>query len=88
MTAIVKTARTTNVHWTKGGTGITNFDADRLPLYEAAIAAHGDPDLVIADEPMPPMTEGYALHDLGRLPGESRDLSEFWQVFYQLRGTA
>lgn len=67
-------------HWIRGGSGVTNFDRDRLPVYQAAIAKHGDPSLRLSDLPM---TGGggegssyYSLHHFG-----IGDLSQFWRVF-------
>ena len=70
-------------HWTLGGTGITNFGADQLERYQAAIAKHGDEHMRVSDVPM--TQSGYAglmsLHDLkGR-----RDLSPFWETFYSTK---
>lgn len=37
-------------NWTSGGTGLTNFLKDELPLYERAIDRHGDPDYIICSK--------------------------------------
>lgn len=56
-------------HWTNGGTGITKFDPERRPLYEAAIKESGRSDIWIV---------GCELHS------SSHDLSDFWEVFRRL----
>lgn len=61
-------------HWTNSGTGITKFDADRLPIYEAAIAESGDPDL---------FTKNNELHD--RQGPKPRELGPFWTIVRRLQ---
>ena len=69
-------------HWTKGGTGVTNFPPGDRPKYQAAIDSFGDSDLVICDKPFGMFVMGgdMSLHCLGR----SKDLSKFWSIFHAL----
>jgi hypothetical protein len=60
-------------HWTNGGTGMTKFDPEKLPLFEKAIAEYGDPAVFI---------ENNALHST------RRDLSAFWEVFRRIEAEA
>jgi hypothetical protein len=73
-------------HFSNGGTGLTNFDKEELPLYEAAIAECGDPDFFISDEPMPgtPLRNSYSLH----YKGSKEKLKYFWDIFYKLKKAA
>jgi hypothetical protein len=74
-------------HWTQGGSGITNFEPEDLPLYEAAIKEFGCPSLVLSDKPMDGKNYGfamYSLHDLRRSV-QSLDISEFWKTFRRLQ---
>jgi hypothetical protein len=74
-------------HRSNGGTGLTNFDIERRPLYEAAIAECGDPNFFISDEPMPgtPANSRTAnsLHYKG-----SKNPNHFWDIFYKLKKAA
>ena len=69
-------------HWTRGGTGVTNFDADMLPVYQEAILRYGDPDLRIHNKRLADEREGFSLH----IHSRKRDLSAFWEVFRQVEG--
>ncbi len=74
-------------HWTKGGTGVTNFRADQLELYQAAIIAYRDPRLVIVQPAIPPMQDvedEYSLHVLNHNKS-TENLSAFWDIFNKLR---
>jgi len=65
-----------------GGTALTNFyDAD-LDVYEDAIKAYGDPDLIASNKPVPPMTKGCSLHFIG---DSKKDLGDFWRIFNKLK---
>lgn len=72
-------------HWAKGGTGVTNFDASKRPIYEQALSVYGDSDLRTSDGPM--SGGGFdgqcSLHDFahGKQRGRTRGLDEFWEVF-------
>lgn len=57
-------------HWTNGGTGVTKFSNDSLPLYERAIKEYNSLDVWI---------EGLSLHS--RLCS----LEDFWKVFERLQ---
>lgn len=50
---------------------VVEFPADKLPLYQAAVAQYGDADLYI---------EGCELHHRQQW----RDLTKFWRVFERL----
>lgn len=70
--------------WTKGGSGITNFDPKELSTYERAIRLSGESRLFIITRPMSgnPYTKGlhyYSLHTDEVVP--LKDLSRFWEVF-------
>lgn len=41
-----------HLHWTNGGTALTNFDSKDLPKFLEAIKAHGDDDMVVVLAPM------------------------------------
>lgn len=81
-------------HWTKGGTGVTNFDKKDRHIYEAAIKEYGNPCLLIVDKPHPGPGGYYdkrmektlhSLHFVGQA-GEARtDLSDFWRVFEKIK---
>lgn len=80
-----------NLHWTEGGTGVTNFSVEQRPIYELAIKLHGDKRLVICDEPMGRFckTEDYAsLHFILTKQDSSHDLSRFWSVFEVCKAAA
>lgn len=65
-------------HWTKGGTGLTNFDYKDRPRIDRTIAAYGVGDVVAVSEPM----EGSCVltdHSLHKINGH--DASEFWAVY-------
>lgn len=75
-----------NKHWTKDGTGITNFSKDQQQTYDAAIEAFeslsdNNKGLVIhnkgfGDHPSAQKIIN-SLHDLKG----GRDLSVFWEIF-------
>jgi hypothetical protein len=70
-----------NLHWTSGGTGITNFDPKDWPIYQKAIEEYGDKRLFLSRKGMPPAIWLCSLHDLGG----RRNLSDFWKVFDSAR---
>ena len=66
-----------------GGTGITNFQPEKIKIYEVAIAAHPEFQLEISDQPMDGkyIAKGfYSLHCYN----ERIDLSTFWDTFRNL----
>jgi hypothetical protein len=71
-------------HWTNGGTGITNFSKERVPLYEKAVELYNryfNDELWIESGPMAGThCDGYSLH-----AKRFRDISEFWDIFYALK---
>ena len=74
-----------NHHWSDGGTGITNFEADEWPVYLQAVKEYGDKDLILVSNPMPPMRNNGAgaLHRMNR-PFNS-DLSAFWEIHRRIQ---
>lgn len=74
--------------WIRGGTGLTNFRPAALPLYQAAIEAHGDTRYVISRQPFPGETlvwrkTDYSLHFVG----SHQECSAFWTTFHKLKGS-
>lgn len=55
-------------HFSCGGTGITKFSANDLPLYVEALKRHGDDDLFLV---------GHELH----IKNGIRELGPFWKIF-------
>ena len=68
--------------WDSGGTGITNFDLTMIELFREAVRQYGDPNLVVSDQPMPPMTVGGSLHDTTKVG--IRNISTFWKIYNDL----
>ena len=78
-----------NVHWTLGGTGITNFNFEDLPFYQKAIEENGNPNLYIELNAIGQAvkTAGvnatiscYSLHHKMAADWKN-DLSQFWKLF-------
>lgn len=72
-------ARLVYRHFTEGGTGVSNISKERMPFFEHAVQAFGDPNLVLSSVPLvlpqPLVFDGGSLHCLdGR-----QDLSDFWR---------
>ena len=70
-------------HWRNGGTGLTNFQPEQLPDYEAALAAYSGDDIRIEKAPLDcgkntPLGD-YSLHCTS-----GHDASEFWRVFREV----
>jgi hypothetical protein len=79
-----------NLHWTDGGTGVTNFDKKNRARYERAVEIYGDKNLVICDLPLPfqgqaePCAYGVSkYHSLHHL--HMGDLSLFWRIYNGLK---
>lgn len=76
-------------HWTEGGTGVTNTDADQLPIYQEAVRRYGNRNghqLVMSDLSMSPKCGGLSLHDLSFLDRTRKgSLDEFWAIFDRVR---
>lgn len=73
-------------NWTSGGTGLTNFLKDELPLYERAIDRHGDPDYIICSKALGTeyftsdmLSDNY--HSLHFLKAGQEDSGSFWRTF-------
>ena len=78
-----------DLHWTKGGTGISNFHKEECPLFEKAIELYGNPRLLIVDRPFPGendymdrnmMETLYSLHYVGCFD----NLSAFWKILQNI----
>jgi hypothetical protein len=77
-------ARIILLNWTRGGTGLTNFQKEELPIYEAAVARFGNPDYVICSKALGNeyfsskelSDRCHSLHHLG-----GGDSCPFWRVF-------
>lgn len=66
-------------HLNKGGTGLTNFNIAKLPIYAEAIRQFGSEDFAVTNIsfwPAPPEYGG-SLHYFG----PKQDLGPFWRVF-------
>lgn len=63
-------------HWSKGGTGITNFSSVNLQKYIKAVVAYGDTDLWIESGGLNGVVGQYSLHKSG-----CGDLSAFWTIY-------
>ena len=71
-----------SAHWINGGTGLTNFSNEQLPLYQKAVKAHGDPSFFISNVVMAGRIQwdGCSLHHSKR-----EDAGKFWKVFRRLQ---
>ena len=71
-----------SAHWTDGGTGLTNFDPEDLPIYQEAIRRHGSKNFFISNHPMLGFlkTSGMSLHR-----HETGDASDFWATFRECK---
>jgi hypothetical protein len=78
-----------NNHWTRGGTGVTNFDIKELPVYEEAVRQFNDPNMVISYKALPPLdhNSNYCSLHYTTLSGFGIDLSPFWSLFTQLKAS-
>jgi hypothetical protein len=74
-------------HWTKGGTGVTNFQLDRMEVYIEAVQRYGDRNLVVSDTSFGKYPNyGGSLHDLLKVENRPwpRRLSDFWDLFAEV----
>lgn len=70
-----------SAHWTRGGSGITNFQPEDLSLYQEAVKKFGDARIFISDKLM----DGYGFTGKMSLHREDmKDMSDFWEVFWKL----
>ena len=67
------------LHFTEGGTGVTNFHKRQHQVYYEAIFEYGDSNLFIG-KPIPPLHDDKNWFALRRKT-RNNDLSEFWKVF-------
>ncbi len=69
-------------HWTEGGTCVTNFTPDRLPIFQEAVRQYGNPDFIVIEEAIQPAPKDYggSLH----VGGGFRDISPFWDLYREL----
>lgn len=70
-------------HWTRGGTGITNFGREELWRYLIAIEEHGDPALFVRLRPMAGDT--LPLFSLHFLNAKTETLDAFWGCFERIK---
>ena len=69
-------------HWSKGGTGVTNFNKEDRWIYERAIDIYGDPKLEIGS-PIG-LLVGCTTH-LALYYSTHGDLSKFWRIYDDVR---
>ena len=70
-------------HWSKGGTGVTNFHPSAAPKYEAAIQELGDSNIFLMDQPMLGGGENGHYHSLHTNFESLYDLSDFWAIYFK-----
>jgi len=74
-----------SAHWTKGGTGLTNFHLEKASFYYKVVTEFGDPTIFTSPVPM----DGYSSNNttMGSLHaiGCPRDLSSFWALFDKMK---
>ena len=74
-------------HWTKGGTGVTNFCKSDLAKMESALEKYGNPNLVICSKSC--ATPYYSVAELSELNHSLHcvsgmcDLSDFWDIYFE-----
>ena len=78
--------------WVDGGTGITNFPPEDLPVYEEAIKQYGDSTLFVMNKPMAgyeKVSKGYcSFHqeNTDKLKENNGCLQKFWDLFDKIQG--
>ena len=70
-----------------GGTGITNFQPEKIKIYEAAIAAHPEFQLEISDQPIASDRPAKGYFSLHSFDEPFKDLGPFWDTFWKLEST-
>ncbi len=73
----------TIIHST-GGTGITNFEARQLPLYERAIKESKVRNMFISDRAIENVAGRQDLYSLHRT-NKSTSITKFWAIFDELK---
>lgn len=70
-------------HWSEGGSGITNFGTEKLPIYTEAIVASGMEDVLYVElRPMAGGGENCDYYSLHYRPFARRgDLTTFWKFW-------
>ena len=69
-------------HFSRGGTGITNFDIEDLGIYQEAIRRSGDTSLFIQQSPMSGSATANPCCSLHS--NQRKDRSEFWAIYRQV----
>jgi len=69
-------------HWMEGGTALTNFPDEHLPIYLEAVKRFGSDDFVVVNVPIPPLEpgQGCSLHHMVQ-----GDCSRFWELFREVK---
>lgn len=70
-------------HWTEGGTCLTNFSREQLPLYKQAIEELDSSLYVVSEQSMGGWSDSCSLHKLDIQI--NRNASPFWEVFDSIR---
>jgi hypothetical protein len=68
-------------HWTQGGTALTNFAFNRMPVFFEAVKRYGSVEYQVALQSFPPCPSNYggSLHYFG-----TGDCSPFWKFFEEV----
>lgn len=66
----------------EGGTALTNFPPEQLPIYLETVRRFGGDDYIVVNHPIPPRIpgEGGSLHHMVR-----GDCSRFWELFREVK---
>ena len=70
------------LHWTEGGTGLTNFSPKDEWIYNKAIKVHGNPNYVVVQSPCRAtctIRSDYSLHKLD-IQENREDCGPFWET--------
>lgn len=77
--------------WYEGGSFLTNFNHEELPLYEAALEVTGDPRFIICSEPSgteyvtQEVLKNQGMHSLHMTNPEKGCASVFWENFQAIQ---
>lgn len=77
-------------HWTRGGTGLTNFPPEDFPRYRETVARLGSVHFEVSEGRMTGLgsrAPGGSLHYLGDIHSEEgrQEISRFWMVFEDVK---
>lgn len=66
----------------EGGTALTNFPDELLPIYLETVKRFGGDDFVVVNVPIPPLEpgQGCSLHHMVK-----GDCSRFWELFREVK---